>query len=195
MKNILILFFALLFNTTIHAQTISYEDFKAIIPSIEKEDFKETFDITNKLLSTTQNDSSELRGIVIYMNIFSSAGMVTSDQMTYDAFSKNAQKYLGQQLVMPAHPCIDSSANGFNSLQFITKNGTIQGTTTTSNNTQTNILCFEYFKFAAPVNPADFIGKDVRCGGILTSVEPNPNKSKIWICRLHFDNAFARTLN
>ena len=194
MKIILTLLIPFIFKTTAYGQSITYDDFKTVIPFLQKEDFKGAFEKTSQLLSTTENDSSDLRGIVTYMNIFSAAGMVTLDQMSHDNFLITANKYLGQRLVMSAHPCIDSSVQGYNSLQFLTQDGTLQGMIISSNNKNTNILCFEYFKYADKINPADFIGKNVRSGGILESIEVNPNKSKIWIARLHITNAFARVM-
>ena len=164
MKIILTFLIPILFGTTIYGQVISYDDFKTVIPFLQKEDFKGAFEKTSQLLRSTQNDSSDLRGIVTYMNIFSAAGMVTLDQMTHADFLKNANKYIGQRVVMSAHPCIDSSALGYNSLKFTMRDGILQGSTVTANNSKTNILCFEYFKYADKINPADFIGKNVRSG-------------------------------
>jgi hypothetical protein len=194
MKFLLTLFLPLIIATSSYSQFITYDDFKTVIPYLQKEDFKSAFEKTSELLSSTKNDSSDLRGIVTYMNIFSAAGMVTLDQLTHADFLKNANKYVGQRLVMSAHPCVDSSSQGYNSLQFVTKDGQLQGMTITANNKKTNILCFEYFKYADTVNPNELIGKNIRCGGILTSVEVNPNNSKIWISRLHIENAFARSM-
>lgn len=56
---------------------------------------------------------------------------------------------------MSAHPCIDSSSQGFNSLKFVTQDEQLQGMTISANNKGTNILCFEYFKYAEPINPRD----------------------------------------
>jgi hypothetical protein len=190
MKLVLFFLIPIVFTTNTIGQVINYDDFKTVIPFLQKEDFKGAFDKTNKLLASTQNDSSDLRGIVTYMNIFSAAGMVTLDQMTHDNFLKNANKYLGQRIVMSAHPCIDSNAKGYNSIQFIIKDGQMQGMTITSNRTNTNILCFEYFKYSEALNPNELIGKNIRCGGILESVEVS--ESKIWISKLHITNAFAR---
>src|SRR5687768_16403390 len=110
MKIILTILLPLIVATTSYGQIITYDDFKLVIPFLQKEDFKGAFDKTSQLLSSTQNDSSDLRGIVTYMNIFSAAGMVTVDQMTHADFLKNVNKYVGQRLVMSAHPCIDSSS-------------------------------------------------------------------------------------
>ena len=194
MKFILTVLFLLIIATTSFGQVITYDDFKTVIPFLQKEDFKGAFEKTSKLLSSTQNDSSDLRCIVTYMNIFSAAGMVSFDQMTHADFLKNAIKFVGQRLVMSAHLCIDSSSHGYNSLQFVTKDGQLQGMTISANNKKTNILCFEYFKYAEPITATELIGKNIRSGGTLASVEVNPNNSKIWISRLYIENAFAREM-
>ncbi len=194
MKNFFTLLIALTLGTTIFGQVVSYDDFKTIIPFLQKEDYKTAFEKSKQLLSTTQNDSSDLRGIVTYIKIFSAAGMVTVDQMSHEDFLKNSNKFIGQYVVMSAHPCVDSAKQSFNSLQFFEREGEIQGSTTSSNNAKTNIFCFESFKYSEPINPTEFIGKNVRCGGVLTAVDVNPNKSKVWISRLHISNAFARIM-
>lgn len=184
----------LLFSTTICAQVISHDDFKSVIPYLQNEDFKSAFEKTSQLLASTHNDSSDIRGIVTYMNIFSAAGMVTADQMTHEDFSKNANRYIGQRIVMPAHPCIDSAAFGYNSLKFVIQNGILKGMTTTANKSKTSIFCFEYFVYKEPIPPSRYIGKNVRCGGILESIEVNPNQSKLWISRLYIRDAFIRVV-
>ena len=195
MKLLLTLLFPIFFWTTSYGQNISYDDFKTVIPFLQKEDFKGAYEKTNQLLTMSPYDSSDLRGIVTYMNIFSAAGMVTLDQMTHSDFLKNANRFIGQRLVMSAHPCIDSSVQAFNSLKFVTQDGSIHGMTISSNNAKTNILCFEYFKYLQEINPSEFIGKNVRSGGTLASIEINPNKSKVWISRLHIKDAFARVMS
>lgn len=185
----------MIIGTRSFGQAITYEDFKAVIPFLQKEDFKGAFDQTNELLMSTQKDSSDIRGIVTYMNIFAAAGMVTLDQMSYSSFAKNANQYIGQYVVMSAHPCIDSSKYGFNSLQFNTNDsGKLQGMTITVNKTKTNIFFFEYFDYAEPVTPSELLGKNVRCGGVLQAVETNSNKSKTWVARLRIAAAFARDM-
>ena len=192
MRTLLAFLFFLNIGVTSFSQVISYEDFKTIIPLIKKEDFKTAFTKTDQILNSTINDSSDMRGIVTYMNIYSAAGMVSLKQMTHDEFSKNANKYIGQRLVMSGHPCIDSTVNSFNSLQFFIEKRQWMGTTTTTNNANTNILFFEYFAYANAVDPDDYIGKNVRCGGTLESIEINPDRSTLWISRMYISNAFIR---
>lgn len=195
MKILSALFLLITFEATVNAQVISYDDFKSVIPLIQKEDFKGAFEKTTALLNATQNDSSDLRAIVTYMNIYSSAGMVSLKQLSHENFKKNAQKYIGQRIVMSAHPCVDSSSMAFNSLKFTIQNNKYQGSIASTNESKTSIFCFEYFDYDQEINPTDFIGKNVRCGGILNSVEINPNKSSVWISRIRITNAFARIMS
>jgi hypothetical protein len=193
MRSLLLSFFLLLLiGTTVHAQVVTYDDFKSVIPLIQQENFKGTFERTKQLLDSTQNDYSDMRGIITYMNILSSAGMVVNDQMSYDSFLTNANSFIGQRVVMSIHPVEDSNKVAFNSLQFITRNGELEGETTTNTKDGAHILCFEYFSYAVPPDPSFFIGKNVRCGGRLQKIEISPTRSKIWIARLEISNAFIR---
>jgi hypothetical protein len=174
-----------LFCICINAQVLKYEDFKSIIPYLEKEDFKSAFEKSDHLLQITINDSSDIRGMITYMNIYSAAGMAFHDQMTREDFGKHVDKFVGQRLVMPGHPCADSTNRSYNSLTFLKKGDQFQGFTITSNSAHTCILCFEYYKFDPPINPTDYFGKEVRCKGILESFEVSTGPLKTWITRLH----------
>lgn len=176
----------------IFAQEITYEDFKTIIPFLQQEDYKGAYLKSSELLSKTKPDTSDIRAQVSYMNIFAAAGMVTLDQMTHDEFEKNLQGFVGKKIKMSGHPCVDSTKMAWNSFQFKRKDGELQGLTMTPNSKKVNILLFEYYKFKTPPKPEDFIGKNVRAGGILESFEVNPNKSKLWIGRIHISNAYVR---
>lgn len=196
MKNILFLFLIIsMLIISANGQEITYQDFKEIIPFLQQEDFQNAYLKSSKLLNSTTNENSDLRAIVTYMNIYSAAGMVTLDQMTFEEFEESTKVFIGQNIVMSAHPCIDSTKHSYSSLQFTTTNdGELNGMTITANKDMTNILCFEYFKYEDKIDPNELIGKNIRCGGILESIEINPNKSKLWISRLKVKNAFARIM-
>jgi hypothetical protein len=176
-------------STCINAQVITYDDFKSILPYIQKEDFKSAYDQTNHILQNTVNDSSDLRGLITYMNIYSAAGMAFVDQMTREDFGKHVKQLVGQKLVMPGHPCIDSTKRSFNSLTFQRKGDEFQGFSMASNSAKTCIFCFEYYKFALPITPSDYIGKNIRCKGILEGFEVSDGPLKTWITRLHISKA------
>lgn len=194
MKSLLSLL-AILFYSTSFSQVISYEDFKGIIPELQAENWKSAFKASEKLLNDRQNDSSDLRAIITYINIFSAAGMVTQDQMSHEAFLKQANKFIGQRVMMAAHPISSDERNTLNKTFLSKGESGSKGFTTACNSKATYIFCFENFQFEEDINPSDFQGANVRCGGILKAIEINPNKSKIWISRLHIENATIRRIN
>ena len=175
-------------------QELTYEDFKSIIPFLKTEDYKGAFNRSQELLNATKPDTTDIRAQIRYMNIYSSAGMVTLEQMSHKEFGKNLKKFVGQKLKMPGHPCLDTIAKApFNSFQFLkNEKKELHGYTMVANKEKINILLFEYYNFKDKYLPEDYIGNNVRCGGILESYDVNPNKSLIWIGRLHISNAYVR---
>ena len=182
----------LLASSTIFSQQLSIDDFRSLIPFLQKQDYKGAFEKSETLLNTTTADTTDARAQVSYINIYASAGMVTLDQMSYDAFEKSIKKFVGKKLKMPGHPCVSDSVKVvYNSFQFLTEKGKTQGYTMTANKDKTNILLFEYFDFKEGFVPENMVGKNVRATGILQSYEVNPNKSKIWIGRLHLAPSYV----
>jgi len=194
MKATLILLF-IICSIRINAQVITYDNFRNIIPDLQSENWKAAYEKASNLLENTTNDSSDIRGIVSYIVIYAAAGMVSSGQFTHDKFLKIANKYIGQQLLMSAHPFADSSKIALNSTTLKNKETGSEGSTAATNAKGTSIFCFENFKFADRINPQEFAGSNIRCGGRLDSVQVNPNKSTIWISRLYISNAFVRKVN
>ncbi|MGB4772799.1 MAG: hypothetical protein WBP58_15145 [Chitinophagaceae bacterium] len=195
MKNTVLLICLFFFVKTAAAQTVSNDDFRSLIPFMQKEDYKSAFKASDKILNATVNDSSNLRGIVTYMNLLASAGMVSKGEMKYDDFEKNAKKYIGHYVVMSAHPCIDSTKMAYNSVKLQPdETGKVKGTVATTNQAATRILFFEYFDFEQPVDPSDYVGKNVRCGGILEDHKPNPNKTTVVVGRMYIKHAFINEM-
>lgn len=64
------------------AQELTYDDFKSIIPFLKTEDYKGAFNRSQELLNSTKSDTSDIRAQISYMSIYSSAGMVTLEQMS-----------------------------------------------------------------------------------------------------------------
>ena len=98
-------------------QTLSYDDFNSLIPYLKTEDWKSAFKESSKLLKSTDKDTSEFHAIILYINIFSAAGMVTKNQMTYKELEKNVMKFQGQKIIMSAHP-VTSKDGALSQLKF-----------------------------------------------------------------------------
>ena len=177
-----------------YSQTLTDKDFNSLIPFLQKEDWKSAFDQSTKLLKSTESDTSAYHAKILYINIFSAAGMVSEGKMTYSALSKNVMKYKGQKVIMPFHPVSDNIPLSATSL---TVNDSVnQAFTSVANSLGTNIFCFETFDIKDKINVLDFPENSLaQCGGMLDKIETNPNKSKIWILRLTVTNAFIHKDN
>lgn len=195
MKKVLTLIILFIGLNQSFGQTLSYDDFKSLIPYLKTEDWKSAFKVSSKLLKSADKDTSEFHAIILYINIFSAAGMVTENQMTYKKLEKNVMKYQGQKIIMAAHP-VTTRDGALSQIKFEVTDSTNIAFTSATNNAGTNILCFEKFIFKDKINLDDFPEKSiVRCGGTLEKIEINPNKSMIWILRLTVSDAFARKTN
>ncbi|TCC89195.1 hypothetical protein EZ428_15955 [Pedobacter frigiditerrae] len=194
MKKLLTLIILFVGLNQSYGQTLTYDDFKSLIPYLKTEDWKSAFKESSKLL-TAEKDTSDFHAIILYINIFSAAGMVTENQMSYKELEQNVMKFQGQKIIMPAHP-VTTKDGALSQLKFEVTDSTNTAFTSAANSTGTNILCFEKFIFKDKVNLDDFTEKSiVRCGGTLEKIETNPNKSLIWILRLTVKDAFARKAN
>jgi hypothetical protein len=195
MKKIFIAVMISLGIYTSYGQTLTYEDFKSLIPHLQKEDWKSAFKASAKLLDNSENDSSEFHAIIVYINIFSAAGMVTEKQMTYKELEENIMKFQGQKIVMSAHP-VSTRDGALGQIKFDVSDSTNAAFTSATNAKGTNILCFEKFQFKDKIDLEDYPEKSfVRCGGTLSKIEFNPNKSTVWILRLTITDAFVRKAN
>lgn len=195
MKKILSTLIILLGFFVANAQTVTYDDFKSLIPYLKTEDWKSAFNESSKLLKSAKKDTSEFKAIVLYINIFSASGMVANGDMSYRELEKNVTKFVGQKIIMSSHP-VTTREGALRQTKFSITDTTNEAFTSATNANETKILCFEKFLFKDKIDISNFSSKTlVRCGGILEKVETNPNKSMIWILRLTVNDAFARKTN
>jgi hypothetical protein len=172
-------------------QSLTDNDFNSLIPSLQKEDWKTAFTLSSKLLKSNKDDTSGYHAKILYINIFSAAGMVAAGDMSYGTLTKSIMKYQGQKVIMAYHPVSDNIPLSATSL---TVNDSVnQAFTSASNLSGTSIFCFETFELKDKINISDFPENSlVQCSGTLEKIEANPNKSKIWILKLIVTNASIR---
>jgi hypothetical protein len=184
MKKILFLLFFSLHITFLSAQNLYLEDFKSLLPSLKAEDWETVFKQSSKMLKSAPKDTSDIKAIITYANIIAAAGMVAEDKMTYKKLDKVVAKFKGQRIL--------SSSKTVEGNNFQMTDSTKTAFHIYTNLSATNILCFVHFNFNQQIDTAAFGSAMVRCGGIIDSIESNPNKSKIWILRIRLKNSIAR---
>ena len=195
MKKILITTIFLFGLISGYSQTLTDQDFRSLIPYLKIEDWKGAYKKSSKLLKSAENDTSEFHAIILYINIFSGAGMVSENKMTYKKLEESIMKFQGQKIIMSAHP-VTIKDGALRQIKFDVTDSTNAGFISATNSKGVNILCFEKFLFKDKIVLTDFPEKIiVRCGGTLEKIEFNPNQSTIWILRLTVTDAFARKAN
>jgi hypothetical protein len=174
-----------------HDAQVTSADFQELIPYLEKEDWKPVYKKSGTLLLANPTDSSEMHAMMVYIRLFSGAGLVSEGKMSYKKLEADVKPLVGQKILMAAHPYIkrDGTLNATN----FSKEGTKwKAFSAAANQRGTSILCFE--KFTLIKAPLPFQEKSfIRCGGMLKSIEFNPNESNMWIMRLNVEDAFVRS--
>ncbi|MFM6933857.1 MAG: hypothetical protein ACKOXP_00290 [Flavobacteriales bacterium] len=189
-KYLLLVFMSV--QTWISWTQVTKSDFQEIIPYLEKEDWKFTFKRSGALLAANPTDSSDLHAMMVYIRLYSGAGLVSEHKLSYKKLADAVRPLIGQYVLMAAHPYAKGEAGGLN-VTYVEKDSS-QWTafTSASNQAGTSIFCFEHMalkKAPLPYKVKSFI----RCGGILQDIEFNPNESTIWIMRLKVSDAFVRS--
>ena len=93
-------------------------DFKALSPSIEKEDLKYTFKRSGALLAANPNDTSEMHAMMVYIRLFSVAGLVSKHKLSYKKLEEVVRLLIGQHVLMAAHPYLKGEGGGLNATYF-----------------------------------------------------------------------------
>jgi hypothetical protein len=175
----------------IHYGQVTRADFQQLIPYLKKEDWKPIYKKSGALLASNPGDTSEMHAMMVYIRLFSGAGLVSQGKMRYKKLKEEVMPLVGQEILMAAHPFIKKEG-ALNTTSFSNEGQQWKAFSAAANQSGTNILCFENFlliKAPIPFKEKTF----VRCGGILKSIEFNPNESNIWIMRLNVEEAFVRS--
>jgi hypothetical protein len=170
---------------------ITHADFQQLIPDLKKEDWKPVYKKSGALLTANANDSSEMHAMMVYIHLFSGAGLVSEGKMSYKKLKEEVVPLVGQNILMAAHP-FNKKEGSLNSTSLSKEGKEWKAFSAAANQSGTNILCFENFSLIQA--PLPFKEKTfIRCGGILKSIEFNPNESNVWIMRLNVESAFVRS--
>jgi len=170
---------------------ITRADFQQLIPDLKKEDWKPVYKKSGALLTANPSDTSEMHAIMVYIRLFSGAGLVSEGKMSYKKLKEEVMPLVEQNILMAAHP-FNKKEGSLNSTSFSKEGKEWKAFSAAANQRGTNILCFENFSLIQA--PLPFKEKTfIRCGGILKSIEFNPNESNVWIMRLNVEGAFVRS--
>lgn len=183
--------FSTVYSQEATANKLSDAEWDKLFSSLEKENWKEAFELSSKGIERLKNDDgADSIANLRYILIYSAAGSVSVGKMTYDELEKELPKVVGKKIATPFRPVgVDCQPPMFN---FVCKlaEGEFDVSTTATNQTATSILAFEYAKLAKKFDFAKkHHGKPATLIGTVDKIEPNPNRSTIVIVRIYIKNA------
>ena len=191
MKRILfltLLTFTLIVNAS--AQTkLTDEQWLPLFTALESEDWDTAEKLSSKYLSELKEETGDptlprLR----YMYLYSAAGRIAAGKMTYDELEKKIKDLARKEIFLPARFVVKECRQGvhFNAL---CKGQEHDIMVTSTNRAATNIHAFEYVKLRDKLDFAKNDGKVAAVLGTISSIAPNPNKSKLLIMRIYVTDA------
>ncbi len=199
-KFILILIFIFSASASVFSQEVTREEMLPIFQKLGTESWTDAYAMSKDLLAKHEDDiTSGFPELLRYITILAGAGSVSEGELSYESFGKYATTLIGKPLKMAGHPTTfdtDDSHARFNQNEISMKHDSVKGHCTSSNKAKTSIYCFENYDFpytvsdTAEMHLSTMVGESTRWGGILAAVELNPNKSKVWISRLHIKDAW-----
>jgi len=189
---ILVAMVACLFNIPVLAQKPSSMDaqWKSLLKALSNEDWDPAYRLSKSLLEQTKKDDSEKELAKLrYIFLYSAAGRVLARTMTYDELEEVVKPFVGTELVLPFRTVVAKC--GGRNLNFICADNEDKKSllVPATNRTGTTILAFEYYKFKDDPKLGEAAGSTVSLSGIVTSIQPNPNRSDLIILRIYMEDA------
>lgn len=169
---------------------ITKEDYKSLIPHLQKEDWKAAFKASSKLLNNAEGDTSVYKQMVAYFNIYAAVGMTTDGKMKREKLQELIAKYKGEKLYLAGHLASRDMRNTLNKT-FISSGETSSSAVTSVTNSKLQPLMLEQVNFNKKLDLEYYFGTTVRCGGVLTDFEVNTDKAnKEWLVKLFVTDGF-----
>lgn len=170
--------------------TVTDTQWNSLFSALEKEQWREAFDLSSKYLEQLKNnDDAESVPNIRYMLIYSAAGAVSVGKMSYDDLEKQLPKVVGKKIATPFHPLgIDCRPPMFNAI-CKTTDGEYDVSITTTNRQATSILAFEYIKLAKKFDIPKHQGELAAVLGTVDKIVSNPNRSNLVILRIFTKDA------
>lgn len=171
---------------------ITKEDYKSLIPHLQKEDWKAAYKASAKLLSNAQSDTSEYKQMVAYFNIYAAAGMTADGKMKREKLQELVAKFKGEKIFLAGHIASRDMRNTLNKT-FISTGDATSSAVTSVTNSKLQPLMLEQVTFNQKLDLEFYFGTTVRCGGVLSDFEINQDQAnKEWLVKLFVTEGFIR---
>lgn len=189
----LVALFALLIFVTItifrgETATEDQKEYDRILQLISKEDWKVASDAAASYL-TKRGLSEDLQARLRYIIIYTTAGAVSTGAFEFNVLDQRLKGFVGKGVSFPNRPVINEACPGRMNAICVNDPHATSFMVVAANKTGTTIHAFEYVTLQQAVDFAKHPGEWAAITGILTKIEPNPNKSRAIVLRIYIDDA------
>jgi len=161
-----------------------------LLSALGNEDWDAAFNLSTKLLKQIKEDDKEkMLARLRYIHMYAAAGRVTEGRMSFEELEKALEGFTGKEVVMPYRE-IARECRG--ALNFICPSDGAKDKlfVSTTNQTGTSILAFEYIQLKEAFDVARHEGKQASIGGTIQRIAPNPNKSRAIVMRVYITEGY-----
>lgn len=169
---------------------LSDKQWQDLFAALNAEDWNTAFDLSDKYLKLLKDtDEADSVAKLRYMYLYAAAGKVSAGNMSYEELEQNVKNFVGKKIVFHYRQIADKCQGKFN-LICASDDAMNKAVTAATNRKGTSIFAFEYVQLKEDFDFAKHKGEIATIGGIVKSIEPNPNKSKLLIMRIYVSDGY-----
>jgi hypothetical protein len=171
---------------------ITDTQWKELITALKSENWESAFALSSDYMKLMKEDD-EMKTLarLRYMYLYSAAGKVSEDKMSFETLEKTVKDFVGKEILAPYRKIKLDCRGEFNFICPSEENKK-RTMTTAANKPGTSIFAFEYADLKETVDFARNSGKQAAVGGIVKDIVPNPNKTTIVIMRIYISDGYIK---
>jgi hypothetical protein len=168
---------------------LTESQWQGIFTALRNENWTAAFNLSGKYLKQLKdNDKAKSIANLRYIYLYAAAGKVSEGTMSFAEIAKYVKTLIGKKVVMPYRQIAQECQGSFN---FIcptdAKNKAIVAA---ANKKGTTVHSFEYIQLKENLDFAKHEGEKAAIAGVIRSIVPKPNKSKLIILRIYISDGY-----
>jgi hypothetical protein len=176
------------------ANTLSEKQWNDVVSALEAENWNAAADYSLKYMKQLKVDNPEKSlARLRYVFLFASAGKVIEGKMRRAELEKIVNNFVGKEIVLPDIPIRVDCKGALNAI-CASDEGNYDLLIASTNMKGTSIHALVNVKLKAKVDYASHKGEEASVGGVIRSIELNPNVMRIWAIRITLEKGYIMLL-
>jgi len=197
---ILVTLFSCVIHLTVFAQqpkpanTLSEKQWNDVVSALETENWGAAADYSLKYMKQLKTDNPEKSlARLRYIYLFASAGKVIEGKMSRAELERIVNNFVGKEIVLPDVP-IDVDCKGALNAICASDEENYDLLIASTNVKGTSIHALVNVKLEPKVDYTKYKGREASVGGVVRSIELNPNVMRIWAMRIALEKGYIMLL-